>query len=130
MKFQTADIIVVLSIAACRSAEAYAPSSLVSRTPAAFVTSRIPKPTTSSQLFSQWDEEDEDDGPTIRSASFEEAGKAIGDEDDQAAMDEMGDFDASGTVSSTIYNHTNPNVALRDSTEKANTANKLFHVSV
>ena len=122
MKFQIASIVLVLSIACSPSADAYAPASLVSRSPAsvAFVTSsrRIPKATTSrsststsrSQLFSQWDEDDEEevaeapaaassDSATRTSASYEEAGKAIGDEDDQAAMDEMGEFDASGTVS-------------------------------
>jgi len=110
MKFQIASIALVLSIACGPSADAYAPASLVSRSPAsvAFVTSRrIPKATTSSsQLFSQWDEDDEEEDAaaasssesnTRTSASYEEAGKAIGDEDDQAAMDEMGDFDASGT---------------------------------
>jgi len=86
--------IAVLSIAAGLSADAYAPSSIVSRTSAAFVTSRIPR-TTTSQLFTQWDEEDEE---TVTSTpSFEEAGKKIGEEDDQAAMDDMGEFDASGT---------------------------------
>jgi len=112
MKFQIASIALVLSIACGPSADAYAPASLISRSPAsvAFVTSRrIPKATTSSsQLFSQWDEDDEEEDAaaaaasssesnTRTSASYEEAGKAIGDEDDQAAMDEMGDFDASGT---------------------------------
>merc|ERR1719413_326751 len=70
---------------------------MVSRTSAAFVTSRIPKATT-SQLFSQWDEEEEEESNAVRTTpSFEEAGKRIGEEDDQAAMDEMGEFDASGT---------------------------------
>jgi len=98
MKFQIADIALVLSIT-CLGADAYAPSSFVSRSSAAFVTSRIPKTTSSSsQLFSQWDEDDEEESAAVRtSASYEEAGKAIGDEDDQAAMDDMGDFDASGT---------------------------------
>lgn len=104
MKFQIADIALALSIA-CLSAEAYAPSSMRSSQGAAFVVtrSRIPKASTSaittgSQLFSQWEEEEEDDNAAVRSsASYEEAGKAIGDEDDQAAMDEMGEFDASGT---------------------------------
>jgi len=97
MKFQIADIAVVLSIA-CASTDAFAPSSLVSRSSATTVaTSRITKP--ASQLFSQWDEDDEEEeSAAVRtSASFEEAGKAIGDEDDQAAMDDMGEFDASGT---------------------------------
>ena len=99
MKFQIADIVAVLSIAAGLSVDAYAPASMVSRTSAAFVTSRIPKATT-SQLFSQWDEEEEEESNAVRTTpSFEEAGKRIGEEDDQAAMDEMGDFDASGTVS-------------------------------
>merc|ERR1719413_133107 len=70
---------------------------MVSRTSAAFVTSRIPKATT-SQLFSQWDEEEEEESNAVRTTpSFEEAGKRIGEEDDQAAMDEMGEFDASNT---------------------------------
>jgi len=101
MKFQIADIVGILSIAAGLSADAYAPSSLVSRTTrsAAFVSSRIPKTkTTTTPLFSQWEDEDEEESNSIRtSASFEEAGKAIGEEDDQAAMDDMGEFDASGT---------------------------------
>jgi hypothetical protein len=101
MKFQIASIALVLPIA-CPSADAYAPTSLVSRSPAAFVTNRIPKATrsSSSQLFSQWDEDDEEESESAAvrtSASYEEAEKAIGDEDDQAAMDDMGDFDASGT---------------------------------
>jgi hypothetical protein len=100
MKFQIAIIALVLSIASF-STDAYAPASLVSRSSAAFVTNRIPKTTTtgsSSQLFSQWDEDDEEESSVVKaSASFEEAGKAIGDEDDKAAMDDMGDFDASGT---------------------------------
>lgn len=105
MKFQIAILALVLSIASF-SADAYAPASLVSRSSAAFVANRIPKTTkttrSSSQLFSQWDGEEEDgeESKVVRSsASFEEAGKAIGDEDDKAAMDDMGDFDASGTVS-------------------------------
>jgi len=103
MKFQIAILALVLSIASF-SADAYAPASLVSRSSAAFVANRIPKTTkttrSSSQLFSQRDGEEEDgeQSKVVRSsASFEEAGKAIGDEDDQAAMDDMGDFDASGT---------------------------------
>jgi len=97
MKFQIADIVAVLSIAAGLSADAYAPSSMVSRTSAAFVTGRIAR-STNSQLFSQWDEEDKEESNAVRTTpSFEEAGKRIGEEDDQAAMDEMGEFDASGT---------------------------------
>ncbi len=99
MKFQIASIALVLSIA-CHSAESYAPASLISRPSTAFVTSRIPKVTT-SQLFSQWDEEEEDEIAAVSTTpSYEEAEKAIGDEDDQAAMDDMGEFDASGNVSS------------------------------
>lgn len=99
MKFQIAEIIAVLSIAASLSADAYAPTSLVSRSSAAFVTTtnRIPK-TTNTQLYSQWDEDDEDEATVIKSSpSFQEAGTVIGEEDDQAAMDDMGEFDASGT---------------------------------
>ena len=110
MKFQIASIALVLPIA-CPSADAYAPTSLVSRSPAAFVTNRIPKATrsSSSQLFSQWDEDDEEESESAAvrtSASYEEAEKAIGDEDDQAAMDDMGDFDASGTVSTCFFAET------------------------
>eukprot|EP00531_Pseudo-nitzschia_arenysensis_P019057 CAMPEP_0116146178 /NCGR_PEP_ID=MMETSP0329-20121206/17024_1 /TAXON_ID=697910 /ORGANISM="Pseudo-nitzschia arenysensis, Strain B593" /LENGTH=320 /DNA_ID=CAMNT_0003641905 /DNA_START=103 /DNA_END=1065 /DNA_ORIENTATION=- len=95
MKFQIAFIALVLSIA-CHSAEAYAPASMISRPSTAFVNSRIPKATT-SQLFSQWDEEEEDEIAAVSTTpSYEEAEKAIGDEDDQAAMDDMGEFDASG----------------------------------
>lgn len=118
MKFQISDsIALTLSIAccvSCLSVDAYAPSSLVSRTrtsPAFLVTTsrRIAKTaitTSNSKLFSsQWDEEDDDDDDAAaavaqtKSASYEEAGKGIADEDDKAAMDDMGDFDASGTVS-------------------------------
>lgn len=95
MKFEIAFSALVLSIA-CLSADAYAPASLVSRPSTAFVTSRIPK-ATSSQLFSQWDEDEEEEPVAVGSApSYEEAGKQIGEEDDQAALDEVGDFDASG----------------------------------
>jgi len=98
MKFQGAQLVAVLSIAASLSADAYAPSSFVSRSSAAFVTtSRIPK-MTNSQLYSQWDEDDEEETTSVRaSPSFDEAGKTIGEEDDKAAMDDYGDFDASGT---------------------------------
>ena len=102
MKFEIAPVALVLSIA-CLSAEAYAPTSLVSRSSTAFVTSRIPK-ATSSKLYSQWDEEEEEEEPVAVSSSpsFEEAGRQIGEEDDKAAMDEVGDFDASGNVSTIV----------------------------
>lgn len=98
MKLQIASIALVLSIA-CLSADAYAPASLISRPSTAFVSSsRIPKTTatTSSQLFSQWDEEEEEDVAISTTPSFEDADKALGDEEDQAALDERGDdYDAS-----------------------------------
>jgi hypothetical protein len=76
-----------------------------------------------SKLFStQWDEDDsaEDDGaadgaangavvkdgdqPVITSPTWEAAGKAISDEDDQESMDGMGDdFDASPGVSYSLF---------------------------
>jgi len=115
MKFQILDIALTLSIA-CLSVDAYAPSSLVSRTPTrtsspAFVRRTISRSSSSnSKLFSsQWDEDDDDgddeDAAAVvqkKSASYEEAGKGIADEDDKAAMDDMGDFDASGTVSQSV----------------------------
>ena len=97
MNFQLAEIIAVLSVVGSLSADAYAPTSLVSRSSAAFIkSSRIPK-STNSRLYSQWDEEDEEEATAV--TSFQDAKTAIGKEDDQAAMDEMGEFDASGTVS-------------------------------
>ena len=103
MKLQIASIALVLSIA-CLSADAYAPASLISRPSTAFLsTSRIPKATTSSQLFSQWDEEEEEDAAISTTPSFEDADKALGDEEDQAALDERGDdYDASSNVSTLI----------------------------
>jgi hypothetical protein len=104
MKFDTTFIALVPSILSL-SADAYAPSLLVSRSSRAFVTNRIPKTTSgSSRLFSQWDEEEEEETTVLSTPSFEEAGKQIGDEDDQAAMDEMGEFDATSTVS-TFFAH-------------------------
>lgn len=97
MKFDTTFIALVPSILSL-SADSYAPSLLVSRSSRAFVTNRIPKTTSgSSRLFSQWDEEEEEETTVLSTPSFEEAGKQIGDEDDQAAMDEMGEFDATST---------------------------------
>ena len=58
----------------------------------------------STRLFSsQWDEEENDDesgGATKTSPTYEEAGRAIGEEDDQEKMDDLGDFDESPNVSS------------------------------
>lgn len=105
MKLQIASSALVLSIA-CLSADAYAPASLISRPSTAFVSSsRIPKTTatTSSQLFSQWDEEEEEDVAISTTPSFEDADKALGDEEDQAALDERGDdYDASANVSTML----------------------------
>ena len=95
MKFEIASIALALIIA---SSDAFAPASIVSRT-TAFVskTHRISKPVafTNSQLFSQWDEEEE----VKAIPSFEEAAKAAADEDDQAELDEMGEFDLQSSVS-------------------------------
>ena len=97
MKFEIS-IALFLSIA-CLTAEAFCPEPLASRSSPAFVTSRIPK-TTGSRLYSQWDEEEEEAETLIAaSPTFEQAGEAIGKEDDKAAMDDMGEFDASSTVS-------------------------------
>lgn len=103
MKFQIADIALVLSITCLSSAAAFAPSSLVRQQSAgaAFITNQIAvaKTTTtsssSSKLFSQWDEDEEDS--SVARASFEEATKAATDEDDQKELEEMGDFDATST---------------------------------
>ncbi len=106
MKLQIASIALVLSIA-CLSADAYAPASLISRPSTAFLsTGRIPKTTTSTQLFSQWDEEEEEDVAISTSPSFEDADKALGEEEDQAALDERGDdYDASSNVSTLIFHN-------------------------
>jgi len=95
MKFEIASIAVALTIASC---DAFSPASTVSRT-TTFVSNnhRISKPVafTNSQLFSQWDEEEE----VKAIPSFEEAAKAAADEDDQAELDEMGEFDLQSSVS-------------------------------
>jgi len=53
-------------------------------------------------LFAQWNDDDEEENSDNNnnddvksSPSYEEAGKAIGVEDDKATMDDVGDFDAS-----------------------------------
>ena len=99
MKFQIADIALILSIACLSSAAAFSPSSLAPRQSAgASLTNRISKTTTSSntKLFSQWDEEEE---TSVKRSSFEEAAKAATDEDAAKELEEMGDFDATSTVS-------------------------------
>ena len=74
-------------------------------------TSRIPtirrtktrEASKSGPLFSsQWDEEENNEdggGVTKTSPTYEEAGRAIGEEDDQEKMDDLGDFDESPNVS-------------------------------
>ena len=98
MKFQIADIALVLSIACLSSAAAFAPASQ-SRTASvriAKTTSSTTPSSSSSKLFSQWDEEEES---SVKRSSFEEATKAATDEDAAKELEEMGDFDATSTVS-------------------------------